>query len=73
MGYIILLLKETQNGWNLSSKYILYFATAETAILIGLFIGFSTTLVYITFSVVIVVVCLPFLRTFLDKMRKRKR
>lgn len=73
MGYITLFLKETRNGWNLSSKYLLYFATAETGIVVGLFIGFSTIIIYIIVSLIILVICLPFLRTFIDKIRRRKR
>ena len=68
-SYITFLLKETKSGWNISSKYILYAATAITFIISGLFIGFTTTLGYIFFSVIIAVVCLPAIRMFLDKRR----
>ena len=71
MCYITLLFKENKSGWNTSSKYILYAATTVTFIFLGLFIGFTTIIVYIIVSVIILVVCLPFLRTFLDKRRNR--
>lgn len=71
MGYITLFLKETKSGWNSSSKYILYAATAITFIFSGLYIGFATMLGYVIICVIIVVVSLPLLRIFLDKLRNR--
>jgi len=73
MCYITLLFKENKSGWKISSKYLLYAATAVTFIFLGLFIGFRTIIVYIIVSLIILVVGLPFLRTFLDKRRNRKR
>ena len=67
MSYITFLLKETKSGWNISSKYILYAATALTFIFCGLLIGFTTLLGYIIFSVIILVICLPFIRILLKK------
>lgn len=71
MGYITLFLKETKSGWNSSSKYILYAATAITFIFSGLYTGFKTTLGHVLICVIIVVVSLPLLRIFLDKLRNR--
>ena len=65
--YITLFLKETKSGWNISSKYILYAAIAINFIVIGLLIGFDIMLGYIFFSVIVLVVCLPLIRIFLDK------
>ena len=73
MAYITLFLKETKSVWNTPPKYLLYAATAITFIFSGLCIGFATTLGYVIFSVFIVVVCLPLLRIFLEKRRKRRR
>jgi Flp pilus assembly protein TadB len=72
MCYITILFKETKSGWNISSKYLLYTATAITFVFTGIFIGFSTILVYIIFSLIIAVVCLPFLRIFLVKRRRNR-
>ena len=69
MCYITLFLKETKSGWNISSKYIIYPATAATFIFSGLFIGFSTMFAYIIFCVIILTVCLPFIHMFLKKWR----
>ena len=69
MGYITLLFKETKSGWSISSKYILYAATAITFIFSGLLIGFTTMLGYVIFSVIILVVCLPFIRMLLEEWR----
>jgi hypothetical protein len=71
MAYITLFLKETRSGWNSNSKHILYAATAVTFFTSALSIGFYTTLAYILFGVFIVVVCLPFLRLFLERLRNR--
>jgi hypothetical protein len=71
MAYITLFLKETRSGWNSNSKHILYAATAVTFITSALSIGFYTTLVYIFFGIIIVVICLPFLRMFLERLRNR--
>jgi len=81
LSYITFLLKETKSGWNISSKHILYVATVLTFIFSGLLIGFAVVLGYIIFSVIILVVCLPFLRIliknwltirkFLNKRRNR--
>ena len=70
MCYITILFKENKSGWNISSKYILYSATAVTFIFVGLFIGFRTIIGYIIVTVIILVVCLPVLRIFLEKRRK---
>jgi len=73
MCYITLLFKENKSGWNSSSKYILYAATAVTFIFLGLYIGFATIVAYIIVSLIILVVGLPHLRIFLEKRRNRKR
>ena len=70
--YITLLFKENKSGWKASSKYILYAATAVTFIFLGLFIGFRTIIGYSIVSVIILVVCLPHLRIFLEKRRRRR-
>jgi len=72
MGYITLFLKESKSGWNITTKCILYTATAETAIISGIFIGFSTLFVYIIFSLIAIVVCLPVLRIFVERRRRRR-
>ena len=69
--YIILLFKETKTGWNISSKYILYGASATTFVFTGIFIGFLTILAYIILSLIIAVVGLPFLRLFIERRRRR--
>lgn len=71
LAYITFFIKETKSGLNTSFKYILYPAMAITFIFTGLCIGFATTLVYIVLSVIILVVCLPVLRTYLDKRSNR--
>jgi hypothetical protein len=81
MSYITFLLKETKSGWNISSKHILYAATALTFIFSGLLIGFAVMLGYIIFSVIFLVVFLPYIRVlikqwltirkFLNKRRNR--
>jgi uncharacterized membrane protein len=71
LAYITFFIKETKSGLNISFKSILYPAMAITFIFSGLCIGFATMLVYIIISVIILVVCLPFLRTFLEKRRNR--
>lgn len=71
MGYITLFIKETRGGWNIPSKHIMYGATASTFIFTGLIVGFSTILAYIIVSVMILVICLPVLRIFLEKKRNR--
>jgi small basic protein len=71
MGYITLFLKETRDGWNISSKYVLYIATAATFVFSGLMIGFAVTLAYIVSAVIIVVVSLPLIRLLLEKLRNR--
>ena len=73
MGYITLFIKESRSGWNIVTKCILYTATAETAIISGIFIGFYTVLAYIIFSLVAVVVGLPILRTSIERRRRRYR
>jgi hypothetical protein len=73
MGYITLFLKEIKGGWNISSKYLLYFATAETVIIVGLLIGFPTTLGYIYFSLVILVCFLPFFHVLIEKLRNNRK
>ena len=73
MGYITLFIKESRRGWNIVTKCILYTATAETAIISGIFIGFYTVLAYVIFGLVAVVVCLPVLRIFIEKRRRRRR
>jgi hypothetical protein len=70
-GYITLFLKETKDGWNVSSKYILYIATAVTFVFSGIMIGFIVTLGYIIFAVIILVVGLPSIRLLLEKLRNR--
>jgi len=67
LAYITFFIKETKSGLSISFKSILYPATAITFIFSGLCIGFATMLVYIILSVIILIVCLPFLRTYLDK------
>lgn len=71
MGYITLFIKEIHGGWNMPSKYILHAGTAITFIFSGLIVGFSTILVYIIVSLIIIVLFLPVLRIFLEKKRKR--
>jgi hypothetical protein len=68
--YITLLFKETKTGWNISSKYLLYTATAAVFVFTGIFIGFLTILVYIIVSIIILVVSLPILRIFIEKRRR---
>jgi hypothetical protein len=70
MGYITLFIKETRNGWNIPCKTI-YAGTGVTFITSGLSIGFYTTLFYIFYCISIVVVCLPFLGLFLERLRNR--
>lgn len=71
LAYITFFIKETKSGLSVSFRFILYPAMAVTFIFAGLCVGFGTVLVYIVLSVIILVVCLPFLRTFLDKRRNR--
>ena len=69
--FITYFIKETKSGLNISLKFILYPLMVVTFIFSGLHVGFDTVLVYIFISVSICVVCLPFLRTYLDKRRNR--
>jgi Flp pilus assembly protein TadB len=70
--YITILFKETKTGWNISSKYLLYTASATTFVFAGAFIGFLTILVYIIFSLIIAVIGLPFLRLLIERRRRRR-
>ena len=71
MGFVTLFLKETKNGWNISSKSFLYSATTITFIFSGLIIGFTIILGYIFFAVIILIFSLPNIYTFLKKRRNR--
>lgn len=69
--FVTYFIKETKSGLNISLKFVLYPLMTITFIYSGLSIGFATILVYILISVILCVVCLPFLRMFLHKRRNR--
>lgn len=69
--FVTYFIKETKSGLNMSLKFVLYPLMVITFIYLGSSIGFATMLVYILISVILCVVCLPFLRMFLHKRRNR--